>query len=132
MKVYVAGSLSDIDNVRAVQVAVVAAGHELTLDWSRSSDATFMDGYASAPALSARIATDDLEAVLDADAVLVVMSQHIGRGMFVELGAALASARRGELEHLVVLGPIQHESVFFFHPVVQRVLSVEEWLVRVA
>jgi hypothetical protein len=36
--------------------------------------------------------------------------------MFVELGAALTRALRGELEHLVVLGPIQHESVFLLPP----------------
>src|SRR5688500_9164492 len=79
------------------------------------------------PCAPAMIATDDLEAVLDADAVLVVMSEHLGRGMFVELGAALTRAHRGELEHLVVLGPIKHESVFYFHPAVQRMLTVEEW-----
>lgn len=127
-----AGPLADIDKVREVQVAVVAAGHELTLDWTRASDATLMDDDPSAPALSAKIATDDLEAVLGADAVLVVMSVHEGRGMFVELGAALTRAHRGELEHLVVLGPIQHESVFYFHPAVQRMSAVEEWLVTVA
>ncbi|MCW2793548.1 MAG: hypothetical protein JWO76_2646 [Nocardioides sp.] len=132
MKIYVAGPLADIEKVRAVQVAVVAAGHELTLDWTRGSDVTVMVDHAAAPALSAKIATDDLDAVLDADAVLVVMSEHDGRGMFVELGAALARARRGELEHLVVLGRIQHESVFYFHPDVQRMSAVEEWLISVA
>ncbi|HXH77465.1 hypothetical protein [Nocardioides sp.] len=132
MKIYVAGPLADVERVRAVQVAVVAAGHELTLDWTRGSDAVLREGYSSAPDLAAKIATDDLEAVLNADAVLVVMSEHDGRGMFVELGVALTRARRGELEHLVVLGPIHHESVFYFHPAVQRMSAVEEWLVSVA
>lgn len=127
-----AGPIAAVKDVRAVQVAVTAAGHELTLDWTRDSAATLTDGYASDPGLSAKIAKDDLDAVLDADAVLVVMSEHTGRGMFVELGAALTRARRGELEHLVVLGPIQHESVFYFHPAVQRILTVEDWLLSVA
>src|SRR5688500_9164491 len=51
VKIYVAGPLADVEEVRAVQVAVMAEGHELTLDWTRGSDATLMDDYASAPAL---------------------------------------------------------------------------------
>jgi hypothetical protein len=132
VKVYVAGPLDATSEVRAVQEAVVAAGHELTLDWTRGSDATFADDYASDFDLSAKVAADDLDAALVADAVLVVTSEHEGRGMFVELGAALARARRGDLQHVVVLGPIQHESVFYYHPAVQRVSTVEEWLVTVA
>ncbi|HET7531978.1 MAG TPA: hypothetical protein VFJ83_02430 [Nocardioidaceae bacterium] len=128
VKIYVAGPLADTKNVQAVQSAVVAAGHELTLDWSRGPDVTFEDDYGSLPAVSAMLATEDLDAVLRADAVLVVASEHDGRGMFVELGAALARARHGDLEHVVVIGPIRHESVFYYHPAVRRVSAVDEWL----
>lgn len=48
--------------------------------------------------------------------------------MFVELGAALARATRGDLDHLVLIGEIRHESVFYLHPLVQRVSTVEDWL----
>ena len=128
MKIYVAGPLADRERVQAVQSAVVTAGHELTLDWTRGVDVTLVKGYASLPEMSANIAADDLNAVLDAQAVLVVMSKHEGRGMYVELGAALIRASRGDLQHLVILGPIQHESVFYYHPAVQRVSDVDEWL----
>lgn len=100
MKIYVAGPLADVETVQAVQDAVVAAGHELALDWSRGNDVTFVGGYASRPDVSAGLAADDLNAVLAADAVLVVASEHDGRGMFVELGAALARACRGDLDHV--------------------------------
>jgi hypothetical protein len=70
--------------------------------------------------------------VLTADAVLVVASEHDGRGMFVELGAALARARNGDLKHVVVVGPIRHESVFYYHPAVLRVPAVDEWLAAIA
>ena len=58
----------------------------------------------------------------------MVASRHDGRGMFVELGAALTRARRGELDHIVIVGEIHHESVFYFHPLVQRVPAVQDWL----
>lgn len=50
------------------------------------------------------------------------------RVYFVELGAALTRASRGELDHVVIVGEIHHESVFYFHPLVQRVPAVEDWL----
>ncbi|CAN5403644.1 hypothetical protein BH09ACT12_BH09ACT12_12310 [soil metagenome] len=132
MKIYVAGPLADIETVQLVQSAVVAAGHELALDWSRGQDATFVGDYASRPDVSARLAAADLDAVLAADAVLVVASEHDGRGMFVELGAALARACRGDLEHVVVIGEIRHDSVFFHHPVITRASTVAEWLTSLA
>jgi hypothetical protein len=131
VRIYVAGPLAAVETVQAVQSAVVAAGHELTLDWSRGSDVTF-DDYGSLPAVSAELAAAGLDAVLTADAVLVVASEHDGRGMFVELGAALARARNGDLKHVVVVGPIRHESVFYYHPAVLRVPAVDEWLAAIA
>lgn len=66
-----------------------------------------------------------------ADAVLVVASENPGRGMFVELGAALVRAERGALTHLIVIGPVGLDSVFYFHPSVRRVQTVGEWLLDV-
>jgi hypothetical protein len=129
MKIYVSGPVSDTATVMRVQNAVVAAGHELTLDWS--ADVSFAEGYASQAELSSQMAQAELAAVLAADAVLVVASKHDGRGMFVELGAALTRASRGELDHVVLLGEIHHESVFYFHSLVQRVPGVEDWLAQV-
>ncbi|KRC89724.1 hypothetical protein ASE25_09230 [Terrabacter sp. Root85] len=128
MKIYVSGPLSDTVTVQQVQDTALAAGHELTLDWS--ADVSFAEGYATQAERSARMAQDELDAVIAADAVLVVASQHDGRGMFVELGAALTRASRGELNHVVLIGEIHHESVFYFHPLVQRVPTVEHWLAQ--
>lgn len=35
------------------------------------------------------------------------------------------------VQHVVVVGEIRHESVFYFHPLVQRVANVQEWLTAV-
>jgi hypothetical protein len=128
MKIYVSGPLTDTHTVRQVQNAVLAAGHELTLDWS--ADVSVVERYATEMERSARMARDGMDAVLAADAVLVVASQHDGRGMFVEFGAALARASCGDLEHVVLVGNIHHESVFYFHPLVQRVAAVKDWLAQ--
>ncbi len=128
MRIYVAGPVADTVTVQKVQDEVLAAGHELTLDWS--ADVSFAEGFASQIDRSARMAKEELDAVIAADAVLVVASQHEGRGMFVELGVALARASRGDLDHVVLIGEIHHESVFYFHPLVQRVPTVEDWFAQ--
>jgi len=126
VKIYVAGPLADVATVRSVQSTVVAAGHELTLDWTE--EASLMEDYGSQLDVSGKLAEEELNAVMVADAVLVVASEHDGRGMFVELGAALARAQQGELAHVVIVGEIRQESVFYFHPVVERVANIQDWL----
>lgn len=127
MRVYVAGPITAMSRVRAIQDSVVDTGHELTLDWTRQPD-TSLTNYAMSPEVSSRLATQDLRAVLAADAVLIVASEPGGRGVFVEFGAALSLAEQGELDHVVLVGPVHDDSVFFYHPAVRRVSSVDEWL----
>jgi hypothetical protein len=127
MQVYVAGSLADAEMVRVVQAAVRSSGHDVILDWTRGPDASLID-YAADPRAAGTIARVDLAAVLQAEAVLVVVGRSPGLGMFVELGAALACAERGEPKRIAVLGPETTDSVFYFHPAVQRCATVEQWL----
>ncbi|HET8988624.1 MAG TPA: nucleoside 2-deoxyribosyltransferase [Humibacillus sp.] len=130
MRVYVAGELSDVETVVRVQRAVVDAGHELTHDWTQGLELT--SDYRSRVEGSAAIARTDLAAVMAADAVVVLASgAEPGRGLFVELGAALARAELGLLAHVVAVGEISHESVFYFHPRVHRVTTVEQWFASV-
>ena len=109
VKIYVAGPLADVATVRAVQSTVLAAGHELTLDWTE--DVSLVEDYGSQLDVSGKLAEEELNAVIAADAVLVVASEQDGRRKFVELGAALALAQQGELAHVVLVGEILHESV---------------------
>jgi hypothetical protein len=127
VRVYVAGALGDSSRVREVHAALLAAGHELTLDWTSGPDADLRD-YAAHPVEAGRLARADLDAVASADAVVLVVGASPGRGMYVEFGAALMRAERGELEHLVVLSSDHVASVFFFHPAVARCTTVEESL----
>ncbi len=131
VKVYVAGQIEDTAAVVNVQQRVVSAGHELTHDWTKDLDLT--EDYASRIEESTQIAKTDLGGVMDADAVLVLASSaEPGRGLFVELGAAIARAELGLLDHVVVVGAIQHETVFYFHPRVRRVGTIHEWLALIA
>lgn len=127
MRVYVAGSLADVDAVQEVQSAVESAGHDVPHDWTRGLD-VLLEDYAEHPGVSQRIARTDLLAVLAADALVLVANEQPGRGMFVELGAALARVEGGQEMQVVVVGSRTSDSVFYFHPAVQRHSTVGDWL----
>ncbi len=81
MKFYVAGKFEDKERVRLAQRCIVAAGHEITHDWTM---AQAVGGRAEA--------IDDMEGVKDADALLFV---NVDPGLLyaaslVEVGMALA------------------------------------------
>lgn len=127
VKIYVAGSLADVGAVQQVQAAVESVGHRVVHDWTRDLDVSLAD-YAEDPGAAARIAGADLRAVLEADALVLVANDPPGRGMFVELGAALARVEDGQDVQVVVVGSRTADSVFYFHPAVQRHARVEDWL----
>lgn len=127
MNIYVAGALREAQAVRGVQEAVTGAGHVVSWDWTNEADSDLRD-YSQAPDVSARIAQADLRAVMDSDAVLVVVGEEPGLGMFIELGAALACAERGESKTVVLLGTDLADSVFYFHPAIEKHETVQSWL----
>ncbi|GAA3684818.1 hypothetical protein FB459_2391 [Yimella lutea] len=130
MKIYIAAPLAAAPVVQQTRDLLIAAGHEITYDWTR--DMSFVEGFATDPEKSAQLATMMISAVLRADAVVVLATEHDGRGMFVELGVALAQAEGGRVCSVAVVGPIRHESVFFHHPLAQRYERVDEWLLDLA
>lgn len=130
MRVYVAGSLTDVDAVRETQSAVESAGHPVLHDWTRGPDVSLVD-YAEDPDAAGLIARTDLLAVLQVDALVLVANEQPGRGMFVELGAALARVEGGQEMHVVVVGSRTADSVFYFHSAVQRHATVGDWLTSV-
>lgn len=88
MRIYVAGKFEEKEAVRHAQACLVADGHRITHDWT-ASDATGMSGVILRDYLRA-CADADMEGVLSAGAVVVLNHAH-GRGMFVELGMAIAN-----------------------------------------
>ena len=81
MKFYVAGKFEDKERVRLAQDCIVAAGHEITHDWTM------------AKAFGGPVeAKDDMEGVKDADALLFVnVDPDLPyAGSLVEIGMAIA------------------------------------------
>jgi hypothetical protein len=137
MKIFVSGQITDLDNVRTVQDKLIAAGHEITHDWTRNETGDKM--LAGDEAKLANIeetgkrAALDIQGVVACDAyVICTDNSKAGKGMYAELGAALALHTTSGLPNIYLLGAMNHMSVFYFHPAVERLNSVDELIAALA
>ena len=133
MKVFVSGQIGDIDNVRLAQDALMQAGHKITHDWTRNETGDKMlasrQDKLDNPEETAKRAVLDINGVLGADAyVICTNNESPGKGMYVELGTAIAMAESRRGFNIYLLGEMNHMTIFYLHPKVQRVESVEALL----
>lgn len=117
MKFYVSGKLGDIWITKDVIEALRAAGHEITVDWTKLPSLKPYDINAEA---SQKAAVEEAQGVKEAD-VLVLIPHDRGIGMYVEFGIALGSGIP-----VRVITKYESKSMFFHHPLVKRISSIEE------
>lgn len=130
MKVYVASKFERKAQVREAIRQLRLAGHTVVGDWTQHT--VEGEGKEAAWAMLVAFAKEDRDAVLAADALLLIHDDNC-RGGFVELGLAIAArllpwSSRVEQRILVVgagdaaptLGPI-----FYFLPEVEHYATVE-------
>src|SRR6187549_366325 len=123
MKVFVSGQITDLENVREVQEKLKAVGHTITHDWTRNETGEKMLSSDEAKLAdvqeTGRRAQLDIQGVVDADAYVICtdnVSPESGKGMYAELGAALALNVTQGKPNVYLLGAMNHMSVFYFHP----------------
>lgn len=131
MEVFVSGQITDLDNVRAVQDALLEAGHTITHDWTRNETGDQMLAGRQAkldnPEEAARRAVADMEGVIECDAyVICTDNENMGKGMYVELGGAIALHETQNRPAIYMLGKMAHMSIFYLHPAVTHLGSTKE------
>ena len=116
MRIYVAAKLREdvVGSVRALYARLRALGHVITHDWTQS------DAPAEATAeFWTRCAVGDAQGVESADAV-IVLHHDKGKGLFVELGMAIALRKK-----VIAVGNFAHSPealcIFYWAPGVIRV-----------
>lgn len=87
MRIYVAAKFEEKERVKALYDALEKAGHQITHKWI-GEDASGLVGEALKSYLRTQ-ADRDVEGVVSCD-VLVLLPHEKGRGLYVELGVALA------------------------------------------
>jgi len=137
MKIFVSGQILDTVYVHSVQKRLRDAGHKITHDWTVNETgekmlATIEDKLKDVTETSRR-AQLDIDGVINADAyVICTNNTTAGKGMYVELGAALALYETRGKPRIFVLGEMQHMTVFYFHPAVTHVKTIDELIKQLA
>ena len=119
MKFFVSGKVGVEADVRAAMKVIRDAGHEITFDWTTIDHLRPYDENAVA---SREAAVKESRGVEDAD-VLIVLSHDRGVGMYVELGIAIGSG-----VPVRVVTNVESRTMFFHHPLVKKVDSLEQIL----
>lgn len=130
MKFYIASSIKNKGNVQDVFNALITKGHEVTTDWTLTDDISedergFKKDYMRS------IAKRDSEGIRECDVFVLLNAPSEGRSMYVELGIAIAMYEATGKPLVFVVGSDNKESVFYFHPAVQCVGSLNEALERI-
>lgn len=127
MNVFVSGQLNEKRKIRKIFKALLRQGHHITHDWTRTDN--LGPDYRSQADEAGRRAQLDINGVAAADLyILITDNLAQGKGMYVELGAALALAVQRGAPEIIVVGPRNHESIFYYHPVARHFETIEDCL----
>lgn len=127
MKIFVSGQLREKEHVRHVYQMLIQRGHEVTHDWTRTDN--FRGSYGADKREAGQRAAHDVDGVMKAERYIILTdNSRCGKGMYVELGVALARARSGEPIEIAIVGPMNHESIFYYHPLACHFSNIEEYL----
>ncbi len=131
-KVFVSGQLGDVESVQDAYKTLEDAGHIITHDWTKSD--VFLSSKEAKLANKAEAgarAAKDLDGVVDCDVyILLSNNREVGKGMYVELGAALALNKTTGKPEVYVVGEMNHMSVFYLHPSVKHKDTLEEVIIE--
>jgi hypothetical protein len=123
--VYIATRFDRAPEVQALAAALRPLGYDFVDDWTQLKPAqpVSIENHVRAEAA----ACHDLAGAMGAD-LFVLLTDPAGTGMWVELGAALAHATAHGHPRIMTVGEHAHRSIFCFHPMVERVWSVDDLL----
>lgn len=125
MRFYIASGIKNKEEVQRIFERLTTAGHEITADWTLTDDIPEECRDESSEYVRS-LAKRDFEGIRECE-VFVLMSQpREGRSMYVELGVALSMLETSGRPHIFVIGPLNNESIFYYHPLVRRIGGMDE------
>jgi hypothetical protein len=128
MKVFVSGQIDEIEEINAIYVQLQHAGYKVTHDWTKTDG--IGDKLKNQKEAGSR-AAKDITGVVDADVYILVSNNVMpGKGMYVELGAALALNEALGKPQIFTIGERRHLSIFYLHPAVTHLNTINEVLQR--
>lgn len=118
MHFFISGQLDDKDVVRKAQQRLIDLGYRLTHDWTDGED--IRPRILESRDAGSRAARD-ITGVVEADLYILLSDNDVsGKGMYAELGAALALQQTRGKPRVCIVGRRNHPSVFYLHPAVEH------------
>ena len=127
MKFYIAAFIEEKSRVQTLYKELTDLGHLITVDWTDELGLFGKDRDRHAEKVQA-VAVRDMEGVREAEVFILLSEPVEGRSKYAELGAAIMSYLERGKPKIYVLGEETHQSVFYYHPSVKRVKTLEEVL----
>ncbi|MDP2807530.1 MAG: hypothetical protein Q8O74_05265 [bacterium] len=125
MKFYIAAYVREKTRVKEIFRVLRKAGHEITVDWTNGRVISIQNRDKD-PKQIQGIAVRDMNGARNCDVFIILSTPVNGRAKYVELGAAISSFLEKGRPLVYVLGEKTDQSVFYYHPAVNRVRSLEE------
>lgn len=119
MKVYLAGRFHEKDFMRNAQEMLRAKGHEISWDWTKHKN---IRPYPEHLEEAEEQASADIQGVKDCD-IFILLSDEAGRGMYVELGVAVALQKK-----IFIVGEHNTNCLFYFLLFIIRKDTLEDVL----
>ena len=123
MKVYVASRFNNQEKVKEIYEKLIENGFEITVDWTKHKK---VKPYEKNSKLAKKYSKEDIEGVRDSDVFILLTTQKPGKGMFVEMGAAVILNILIGKPKIYIIGDYNNQSLFYFHPNVKRLKTIED------
>lgn len=123
MKIYVASRTENRKKVSEIHEKLKKKGCKITTDWTKHKN---IKPYKKNPEKSKEYSEEDINGVRDADVLILLTTKESSKGMYIELGAAIILKLLTGKPEIFIVGDYNTESIFYFHPVVNRVNSIED------
>ncbi len=126
-KAFVSGQLGEKESVRALYAELEQREIKITHDWTRTDNID--SDYTKNSEEAGLRAQKDIDGVFDADLyILLADNEKQGKGMYVELGVALSQKKHDISKEICIVGPLNHMSIFYFHPDVRHFSDMQDLL----
>ncbi|MBS3054245.1 MAG: hypothetical protein J4431_01785 [Candidatus Aenigmarchaeota archaeon] len=124
MKFYIASRFGKAAEVKEMTKKLEEMGHSVTTDWTQHGA---IKPYSQNASKAMLYSIEDVQGVLNSD-VFILITDEGGKGMYVELGVAIASFIEKKTPRIYIVGAHNENTIFFFHPSVSRKDSIQDVL----
>ena len=124
MKFYIAARSGKKDVVKNIHKKLTSKGYKYLSTWTKVKN---LMPYENNVRLSRSLSIKCINAAKKCD-VFVLVSDQEGAGMYTELGVAMLSSSLYGKPKIYVIGDHTNRSMFFFHPLVNRLKTIDDVL----